>query len=280
MLRAVAVAAVIGGTASAVFLAARKFDDRRAGSDIVYTYWDQLLHPVTSDKSLIARIPDGCFIQLFDWQRCVVPGMFKSRSHTGHVLNYNLPIGLVVGFVVIVGWLTLVRTRGDVWTWTFPCFMALNVAWAADVGTRYTLPIMPVVLVSFSLGLTRLLPGSTRLFVPYFAAHAIVGMGLWLAVELPRTSALNQSWSDADVLCARIDRDRDSVRHDGLSPEQLQLFRFDLDRDVPRYAVSTDGSKPHSVWVVSRDGYQPLPGYESVAASGPYRLWRRVGDGP
>lgn len=290
LLRAVVTAALVGGTAAAAFFAVRTLDDRRAVGDRSYTYWDQLFRPVTSDKSLVGRLPEGALIQMCDFYRVVVPGMYKSRTKGNEWLHVNTPIALIVTGVIVLGWLAMVRGRGDVWTWTFPGYLALNVAWGADVGTRYTLPVMPVVWVACWLGLTRLVPRATSWAALPTAAHAVVGLAAWLAIDLPRTRELNRHWNEVAALCAQLDDRRETLGSWGLTPEQTQLFRFLLDRDVTplvddamyrRHVPATLGTEiaadaaPPPAWVVTVADGRPPAGYVERAVAGPYRLLQR-----
>lgn len=290
VLRAVLVSALIGGTAATVFLTVRTLDDRRASGDCAYTYWDQLFKPVTSDKSLVGRIPEGTLIQMCDLYRVVVPGMYKSRTKGNDLLHVNTLVALVVTAVAGVGWLQMARGRGDVWTWTFPCYLALNVVWGADVGTRYTLPVMPVVWAACWLGFTQLVP-RVALWAAFPAtAHAIVGMAAWLTIDLPRTRELNRHWNDAAALCTQLDADAAALGSWALTPEQTQLFRFLLDRDVTPLAddvmyqrhvpaavgtVIATTSRPSPAWVVADDRAPTPSGYVERAVAGPYRLLHR-----
>lgn len=295
VLRAVLVAGLIGGVAAGVFFTARRLDDRQAVGGTSYTYWDQLFKPVTSDKSLIARIPEGTLIQMCDLYRVVVPGMYKSRSKSDSPLHVNTLVALIVTAVVVVGWLQMVRGRGDVWTWTFPCYLALNIVWGADVGTRYTVPVMPVVWVAFWLGLVRLVPRAASWTVLPAASHAVVGLAAWLAIDLPRTRELNRHWGDAAALCAQIDREQQTVGSWGLTPEQTQFFRYLLDRDVSptagdamfhRHVPTSVGTVVASSaavqpdWVVAAAESATPSGYVERAVAGPYRLLQHADSEP
>ena len=275
LLAAVAATLLIGGIAAGVFYAARKIDDRRAAEKSAVTYWDYFVKLQDPSKpSMFARIPDGTFIQMGDFSRLIIPGMFKSRTKSEGRLNINNFVATAMTLVVVIGWWRLLRTRGDVWTWSFPFFMALNVIWAADVGTRYTLPVLPVIWAAVCMTVQPFRPRIERWLLPFVALHAVVGISYWLVTDLPRNRELNQHWPAVEELAWVVDRDQQTVAALGLTPEATQLFRFQLDRDVKAYDPAANSKQPD--WIVTlAEGSTLPPGYGVGAEAGPYRMLRR-----
>jgi hypothetical protein len=284
MLAAVGISAIVGAIAAGVFFTARSIDDRRASGETAFTYWDQMKSLQNPEKSMLGRVPDGLAIQMYDFQRVVIPGNFKSRTKSTDPFNVNLPIALAVTVPIVCGWWFLLRTRGDVWTWTFPFYCALNALWAADAGTRYTIPVMSIVLVAFSIGLSKFWKRSLQWFPIFLFLHAVVGLGFWAAGDLPRNYERNQHWSSVERLTALVDRDRDTLGSWKLSPEQLQFFRFVLDREVMPFSLVevAPAGGPQIATTVPADRLftltdaAPPPGYERIADDGPYALLRRT----
>lgn len=280
---ALGIAALVGSIAAGVFFASRAIDDRRASGEKPFTYWDQMQKFQDPGKSMLGRVPGGLVVQMYDFQRVIVPGNFKSRTRSTDPVNVNLPVALAATVLVAVGWWMLVRKRGDVWTWTFPFYIALNALWAADAGTRYTVPVMPVVLAAFWLG-QPYLKHAAWWVLTFIVLHTAVGIGFWAVGDLPRNYQRNQHWDSVGRLTAMVDRDRDSLGAWSLSPEQLQFFRFVLDREVLPYspvAASPEGGPTVATTssadrLFSLDDAAPPPGYEKLAEDGPYALLRRT----
>jgi hypothetical protein len=154
--------------------------------------------------------------------------------------------------------------------------LALNVLWAGDAGTRYTLPVMPVVLAAFWIGMTSVWPKMSRYAVVFILMHAGVGIGQWLSIDLPRTRELNRHWDSVATLTAEIDRDRETVGSLKLSPEQTQLFVFLLDRRVVALDQPGTSARTEPDWLATVADQPPPAGYREHAAAGPYRLLRRT----
>src|SRR5204862_6785908 len=129
---------------------------------------------------------------------------------------------------IVVGWWRLCRRRPDVLLWTAPFYIALNVLWSADQGGRYTLPMLPVMAAALWSAATSMGPAMRRFAMPFVAAHAIVALGYWLGVDLPRTRETNAHWPALDALVARIDTDRDRVAVLKMPPEDANLLGFSL----------------------------------------------------
>jgi hypothetical protein len=283
VLTAVAAAALIGGVAGGAFLVSRKLDDARATTPGALTYWDQFASDEQTDKpSLGARLRKGVLVQLYDFQRVVLPGAFKTRSSTNVVFNFNLPVAIAVTLIVALGCWKVPGMRGDVWLWSAPFYLALNVVWAEDAGTRYTVPLMPIILAAFSLGLARLWPAATRWAGVFVLLHVGVGLGYWLAVDLPRARERNEHWSSVERLAAMVDRDRQSLGTWKLEPDEAQFFLFTLDRHFLPYtlepapkigglAVTT--TVPPDCLFADADAKLP-PEYVRVTTDGPYALLR------
>lgn len=275
------VGAIVGGT----FLWSRAIDDARATASRGATYWDYLATLQNTEKSLLGRLPDGVLFQMCDFERLIVPGAFKSRANAattlGKWLDFNTVLALGCTVIVVVGWRRLIGLRGDVYTWTLPFYAALNVVWAADAGTRYTVPVLPLVAAALWFGAIRLRPRIERWAVPFVVLHAIVMLGFWLGVDLPRNRAWNRTWPAVETLSAKVNRNHETIAAWSLLPEQVALFQYQLDRPLESLDAATAATGPiatmQPTWIVGRDSAVAAPpGYVEAATAAPYRMWRRT----
>jgi hypothetical protein len=273
---AMVLSAVVGGIVVGAFFASRAYDDRRAANSQAVTYWDYLVKLQNPEKSMLGRLPDGVLFQMCDFSRLAIPGAFKVRSNDpstlGKWFSVNTLFAVACTAVVAIGWSRLAERRGDVYTWTFPFYLAMNIVWAADAGTRYTAPLLPIVAATLWFGVAQWSPRALRLWPLLLLLHVGVSVGFWRK-DLGRTQEINRQWDAVTTLSASIARDREPLAAVGLTPEQTQLFRFVLDRDVrPLEAWSQAGLRP--TWVVTAEAEANLTAeWTFTQSAGPYRLY-------
>jgi hypothetical protein len=104
--------------------------------------------------------------------------------------------------LLAIGWWRLLRARDDVLACSFPFYFALYVLWPFAAGTRYLLPMWPLILLCLWLLLRA--PAAPRrvVFALLLVAHAAVGVGSWGWRDRPEARRCNAQWSSLAALAA------------------------------------------------------------------------------
>lgn len=119
-------------------------------SDRVMPQLVRFQHPAlpASPGALGVQILEGLRLRIGEVGRLVIPGMFKSYGPPGDWLNPNMIAFLPLFSAVGWGWWLMSRRNQDVALLAVPFYFGLFVFWPYDQGTRYFLPLLPMMLLS------------------------------------------------------------------------------------------------------------------------------------
>lgn len=217
-----------------------------------------------------ANFIESIHLRVAEIGRLLVPGMFSAYARPGNWLSVQLvyiPIAVAVG----MGWLRLMRRHSDVLLCSAPFYLLLYCVWPYDQGTRFLLPLLPLLWLCVweMLGRWRLAP---VLASGLLLAHAGVSVGHYYH-DRKKARKLNAFWSEARA-CANQLREMDlpanylAASRDG---DALLPVEFLLDRSL---GVSTPESPalPDRPVVVTFQQTAP-PGYILRSRHGPYAIW-------
>jgi hypothetical protein len=166
--------------------------------------------------------------------------------------------------IVATGWWKLFRATGDVLLATLPAYVALYVVWGFDAGTRYLLPMLPVLAASAGCG--RFLERRPALGFLLVAAHLAVAAGYVLARDAPRARACDAEWPAVERLAAAAASAPAPVLAPGVPECTRLLLSFTLDRPVSERFVW--GFR----WVLEPDDAPASEERRVAARAGGYRL--------
>jgi hypothetical protein len=191
--------------------------------------------------------------------------MFKARGAGWADVNTLLyvPLAALAG----VAWWRLARHSADVLAWTAPLYLGVYLAWPYAAGTRYLLPLLPLLwLALWELGAP--LARRRRLFAILLLGHLGVAVGYLLAVDAPRARACHRDWPAVARVAARV-RAADGPLAAVATPECVRLMlSLAIDRPVTT-AVAAD-----TAWVLQPESSADATALSEVVAGG-YRLARR-----
>lgn len=155
------------------------------------THWHSF---AATDLDIAAQLGEGLRLRVAEIGRLAIPGMFKAYGPALVWLDINTLVYSALFCLLAVGWWRLVRARDDVLAHSFPFYFALYVAWPFDAGTRYLLPMLPLIFLSGWLLLSARHHLRRALLAVLLVAHAAVSLGYWVGRDLPRAWRCNADW--------------------------------------------------------------------------------------
>lgn len=135
---------------------------RRAGAMAYGEYF------TTDDMTLGSQILEGLRLRISECGRLLYPGMLTADSSTGNWLNLNVLLYIPCAAGVVYGWWQLARRQADPYLWMLPFYAGMYICWPHDQGTRYMLPMLPVIALA----------GWTLICRIHRRPHAVLGWGL------------------------------------------------------------------------------------------------------
>jgi hypothetical protein len=278
-LRAALLTAAVGLPSTMAVAAMISYDNETAAQARDWTNFDIFARSKAAPRTeypeqpLIPQCLEGLRLRCSEVGRLIVPGMFGAYGVSGDWLNVNLLVYWPICGLVLAGWWQLAR-RSDIFALTAPLYAGLYIYWPFDQSGRFFAPLLPLLAVSLWLALARL--GRKRLALAggLLALHATIALGYWLAVERCRALADDRHWAPLEQVAQIIRADPGPVSV-GSDLGRTQFFlEYLLDRPVacPQHGQPI---RADVRWLVSaRDGRQE-PGFQVVAAAGPFMLLQR-----
>jgi hypothetical protein len=198
----------------------------------------------------------------------LVPGMF--RAYGRGWIDINSVAYTLLFVAVAIGWWCLVRRRADVMAYTGPLYLCAHLCWPYAAGTRYVVPLLPLLVACIWVVLEPLRRWRLEIVALALLAHLGVALGYWLVIDRPAARACARQWPLVQQLAAHIAPQAGGVRVSGAPPCLPLMLALELERPVP--PVETGGPPQ---WIVTANTAEAVPGYVIRADVGDYRLLRR-----
>jgi hypothetical protein len=232
------------------------------------THVDGLMHPPATTST--DRLIEGVRLRVTDVGQLLVPGMFNAYGRQGNWLDLNMAVYAPLLVLVAVGWWKLVHGQPDVFALTLPFYLLAYIVWAFAGGSRYTLPMLPVLLASVWCVIEPLQRRRLTVLAVLLVGHLAVAIGYWIVKDIPRGRECNAQWRTVERLAAAIQGDRRGVLAADLPQCIGQMLAFTLDRPVQM--TGTQGDDPHVRWIVMEDGEPAVRGFSVAMRVAPYEL--------
>jgi hypothetical protein len=268
-LRAVSVTVAIGVPTAVCVVGFMRMEQATATQESARTY---LSNFGDSARSPLASYLEGVRLAVRDSGRVVVPGMFKAYNETGW-LDANLLIYVPVCVGLAWAWWRLARQTADPLLLGVPFYVLLHVVYPYEAGSRFFVPLVPVFVASLAFLVKP--EDKRRVFagVAFCAAHMLIAVIYWLAVDSPRAAAETRRGNEIAALCQQISVGSRQVGAVHLSDNEVLMLELELDRPV---TVRKPGALPAGdEWLVSGGRSEPDSAYRLTATTPSYMLARR-----
>ena len=206
--------------------------------------------------------------------RVMIPGMFKTELKS--LTDPNLVPYVMVMVIVGVGWCLLIRTgTGDVFALTLPFYVLLHILWPYNQGGRFAVPLLPILMVCYWVGIRRWFPFPKTSFVLAIILHAGVGFGYWLAVDLPHARTAAVHWKQLESVAGSVTEPGlvQSWKNEELTAAMLSVI---LDRPLYHTDSETLGISSHTAWLILPRSAAVVDGFECRHADDRWEVWRRI----
>ena len=217
----------------------------------------------------LRRMAAGLWLRGGEICRLLIPGAFDLGSGwlQGIKILY-LPALAALAF----GWYRLIRLPCDAFAWSLPAYVVLHVYWPCAQGSRFFVPLLPLLLLCCWLSLRRLHPRGMQFLWCMVALHMACAVGHWLSKDRFLAERTNRGWSDMRCLA---DVARAEAGPLVASPEVGDChYALEYLVDRPVHLSAEDLAPPADSWlVVTREAGCPA-GWTERATAGAFRLLR------
>ena len=238
------------------------------------THVDGLMHPPATTST--ERLIEGVRLRITDVGQLLIPGMFNAYGRQGNWLDLNMAVYAPLFVVVAIGWWKLVHRQPDVFALTLPFYLLAYIVWAFAGGSRYTLPMLPVLLASLWCVVELLHQRRLTVLAVLLVGHLAVAIGYWIVRDIPRGRECNTQWRTVERLAAAIQGDRRGVLAVDVPECVGHMLAFSLDRPVQMTRNQHDD--PDARWILMKEVEPAVPGFSVALRVTPYELLVRDDD--
>lgn len=272
--RAITTTFAIGLPASAAVLAFLVYETRiakvAAPTDSV-TYLDEFHVP---DVSLASQLVEGARLRITEIGRIVMPGMNKAYGQPRQWLNVNMFIYTPLFLALCWSWWRIVRDGPNALLLFLPFYFGLHVCYPADQGTRYLVPLAPL-LAACVWRLALLAPPArqVRVLGTIVALHLCVT----LAVSVRETAQLYDEqprWAAVDQLMEIIEREPAALVTCGAPEGVWEMTQISGNRPV-HWIADPKRLANHTGWVIAATNYDLGQEFVEHARAGELKLLKR-----
>lgn len=269
--RALVCTLIVGMAAIAVFLALKIYDDRTAVGSGTVSYAQLTRENLDSPDS---GVIEGLRRQTGDIGRLLTPGLWKTYARQGEWWNINTILFLLVCIPIALGWWRLARATADPLALTFPFYFVFCVCFPFDNGTRYTLPMLPVLAAAIWYACQALKGRAGKeIFLVLVVLHLSVTLGFWL-----NNSAIERRWAGEWPALTRavtmIPIDQGAVAERGLPYEQWVSLMYLSDRQID-YLAKGEAAGANTRWLLLLKNAADEPGFQVVQQKEGIKLEQR-----
>jgi hypothetical protein len=243
--------------------------------------------------------PDGAIQTLLEMARrriieinqLTIPGMFNAYSDPPAWIDANLFAGAIVITLLGMGWLRLLRRNLDIFLVLGPLYLVVLTFWPYDSGTRYVLPLLPLITACGWEALATLGERRRTVIALALAANLIVTAGYWVLIDLPRARQCHDAWTEIDQIARTVagtldlhrvnprahGHDAEGDRHEVAVNAVVSCVQLGLEVALDRPVEAIDATAPPNDdgWVITPRAQTDVAGFISTAHDGTQQLWSR-----
>ncbi len=222
--------------------------------------------------NLLSIAADNTHRRMTNIGRAMVPGMFRTYPEIGQWLHPLSVLNAALSVILLIGFFKLARGKLDAYTWMPLFFMVLMWAIPYEGGTRFVLPILPVMW----LCLHRVLEGRSwrkTVFLVLLVMHVIVTVGR-VATVYPLELARDQDWALMERIAQRT-REIDVENHwytVGVDSDWVNMISLASNRPIWEWHDRGDRLPEH---IIVFDGAEPPEGYSLIQTIDKYHLMEK-----
>lgn len=232
-----------------------------------------------ASRSFTAQIAEGTRRQIAEIARLLIPGMWKTHSREHDFLDINNWIYAAAFVPVGIGWWKFCRNTADPFALSLPFFLTLYIVYPYDSGTRFTVPLFPILAGSLWFLLNRYAINRAAIFLIFIIVHTFVSIGFWV-IDAAHVRQRYQGWleiarvaaaipSDAKVIALRVDAPRGDI------DDRWMFLMWLTDRPVAPETLNQPIA-PAVDWVITSPSEPVQSGFQSVGRVDDYQIERRI----
>jgi 4-amino-4-deoxy-L-arabinose transferase-like glycosyltransferase len=270
--RAIAFAAAVGISIAIVSWGLIAFDHHGAhqAGPAEISYTDAFRAP---NDTLPSQILEGIRRQSAEVGRLLIPGMWKAHAvaHGWHDLNTWIYLAFCVP--IAIGWWKLCKTTADPLALTLPFYIALYVVYPFDSGTRFTVPMLPVLAASLWFLLSPLANNRTSVFLLLILLHTSVAIGYWID-DAAHVRHRWQHWSTIQKIASAIPPTAKIIALRGGTGDDWMFLMCLTDRPVAPESLNEPLTKDAD-WIVTSNPNEFFPGFHPITQVTNYKIETR-----
>jgi hypothetical protein len=221
---------------------------------------------------LPTQLAEGLRRQIGEIGRLLIPGLFKTHSREHQYFDAINFVYLAACVPVVIGWWRFVRSSADPLALMLPFYFALCVIYPYDSGTRFSVPLLPILFGCLWFFLEPFNVNRGTILFMLAAVHAGVAIGFWLS-DAAQVRRRYQPWPEIERVAGVIPADADVIAFRGLmdNDDRWMFLMWLTDKPIaPEKAGEPLSAEANCI--VDRKTAAVFPGFSRVAIAGNYQV--------
>jgi hypothetical protein len=203
-------------------------------------------------SSLSEQILEGLRLRISSVGRLLLPGMFKTYGRAGQWLNPSMIIYIPLTCLIIYGWWKLLRRKPEVFGLMFPIYLLLYIIWPYDQGTRFLLPMLPLLWACLWMYLRRFQIYRLRIITLLLLLHTLILIGYWQR-EIPDTRQWKQAWPLVEEIASIIGSQNGLAVYE-IPPNIRIMLKYEIDIPITVLSEINSNSIPLKFqWILTKN---------------------------
>lgn len=237
---------------------------------------NDVMSSTTDSTSVLTLVADSIHLRTTMIGRAMVPGMFRTYPETGQWLHPLTWLNILISLVIVWGYVLLARSSLDAFVWMVPFYALLVLLLPYGAGTRFLIPVMPVVILSLyrcTVGLTW----QKKALLILFVLHFVVMVGRVLSV-FPQEITRHQQWELIDRVALRIQQisTTEQWASVGIDSDWSNMLAFSAKQFLKEWDPAQSDAPTALYLVLDTHSQVPVPdGYVLLDNIENYHLYKR-----
>jgi hypothetical protein len=229
----------------------------------------------SADMPLPVQLLEGIRVRASEVGRLLVPGMNKAYAKPFTWLNVNMAIFIPLFAAMVWSYWNVAGEHGSTFLFMLPCYLALYILYPSDQGTRYLLPLLPVLIACLWWFVWNMTRHRAQILTGLVTAHLLVAIGYSTHSSF-RLAHMNHEWQVIDAFTEIMRSDPRPAVCWNTSFGVRELAMVASDRWCAEMR-GPDAPIPADVgWLVAGIDSPNSPGFVERARQGDLKLLARV----
>lgn len=232
----------------------------------------------SSQISLASQIFEGLRLRIAEVGRLLIPGMFSTFGRKGQWGNPSMIIYIPFAILIFIGWWQFLRRqaekfRAEIFSLALPAYLLTYIVWPFNQGTRYLLPMLPLLWACFWMMLKRYRFNRSSILAVLLLFHLGVAGGYWL-YKRGDAKRMHQHWPMIEDISEIAGKRNEILATYNIEWGLQKMIQMEMDRSIMDISDSPEINSG-VMWIVTEEDDPAIAGFREYTEIGELKMLKR-----